>query len=300
MGITVKYNIVGYLIGEGFRNVFKNMKSTLACLGIMCATMIIFGIFFAVIENINHVIKQVEQSQGMEVFIDYDTSEERIKELGEQILALEGVNNIRYKTKEDALAQMKERFGDKQHLLDETTIFRASYVVTFSNLELSQQIENTVSQFENVANITSSQDTVGKLLSIANGIRITSIIILALLILISIFIISNTIKLTVHARRKEISIMKYVGATNSFIRWPFIVEGIIIGIIAGLISLLILGGVYNLLTDKLMDTSLKNLINISLLGFKEMFTMIVVVYAVLGIGIGVIGSSISMKKYLEV
>ncbi len=296
----MKYNIVGYLIGEGFRNVFKNMKSTLACLGIMCATMIIFGIFFAVIENINHVIKQVEQSQGMEVFIDYDTSEERIKELGEQILALEGVNNIRYKTKEDALAQMKERFGDKQHLLDEMTIFRASYVVTFSNLELSQQIENTVSQFENVANITSSQDTVGKLLSIANGIRITSIIILALLILISIFIISNTIKLTVHARRKEISIMKYVGATNSFIRWPFIVEGIIIGIIAGLISLLILGGVYNLLTDKLMDTSLKNLINISLLGFKEMFTMIVVVYAVLGIGIGVIGSSISMKKYLEV
>lgn len=300
MGITVKYNVIGYLIGEGFRNVFKNMKSTLACLGIMCATMILFGAFFAVIENINHAIEQVEKSQGMEVFIEKGTSDERIKQLGEEISAVEGVNNIRYKSEEDAINQMKEKFGDKQYLIDGLTIFRASYVVTFSDLSLSRQIEETVSEFSDVANITSSPDTVQKLLNIANGIRIASIVILVLLVLISIFIISNTIKLTVHARRKEISIMKYVGATNSFIRWPFIVEGIIIGVIAGLISLLIMGGLYNLVADKLMETSFKDIIGISLLSFRDMFTMIVSVYAVLGIGIGIIGSTISMRKYLEV
>ncbi len=296
----MKYNIIGYLIGEGFRNVFKNMKSTLACLGIMCATMVIFGIFFSIIENINHVIRQVEQSQGMEVFINFDASEERIEQIGEQIREIEGVNSIIYKSKEDALAQMKEKFGEKQYLLDGMLIFKPSYVVTFTDLTLSQQVEQEIKEIEDVEKITSSDDTVRKLINIANGIRIASIIILVLLILISTFIISNTIKLTVHARRKEISIMKYVGATNSFIRWPFIVEGIIIGLIAGVISLLIIGGLYNVVTEKIVETSLSDMLNLSLLGFREMFTMIIIVYAILGIGIGVIGSSISMRKYLEV
>ena len=296
----MKFNVIGYLIGEGFRNVFKNMKSTLACLGIMCATMVIFGILFAVIENINHAIEQVEMSQGMEVFIEKGTSQERINQIEDEIRALEGVNSTRQKTEQDAINQMKEKFGDKQYLIDGLTIFRPSIVVTFSDLSLSQQIEDAAWEISDVANITSSPDTVQKLLNIANGIRIASIVILVLLVLISVFIISNTIKLTVHARRKEISIMKYVGATNSFIRWPFIVEGIIIGVIAGLISLLIMGGLYNLVTEKLMETSFKDIIGISLLGFRDMFTMIISVYSILGIGIGVVGSSISMKKYLEV
>ena len=296
----MKYNVIGYLIGEGFRNVLKNKKSTLACLGIMCATMVIFGIFFAVIENINYMISQVEEAQGIEVFIQNTATEEQIKELGEKINAVEGVNNIRYKSKEDALTQMKEKFKDRQHLLEGLNIFPASYVVTLSDLNLSQNVKDTIAGFENVKNITSSDDTINKLINIANGVRIASAIILILLVLISVFIITNTIKLTVHARRKEISIMKYVGATNGFIRWPFIVEGITIGVIAGMISLLIIGVLYNLLTDKLLETSFKNIIDVSLLGFNEMFSLILIVYLILGVGIGVVGSSISMKKYLEV
>jgi len=153
---------------------------------------------------------------------------------------------------------------------------------------------------ENVKNITSSEDTINKLINIANGVRIASAVILILLVLISVFIITNTIKLTVHARRKEISIMKYVGATNGFIRWPFIVEGITIGVIAGMISLLIIGGLYNLLTDRVLETSLQNIIDVSLLSFNEMFSLILIVYLILGVGIGIVGSSISMRKYLEV
>ena len=296
----MKYNVIFYLISEGFRNVLKNKKSTLACLGIMCATMVIFGIFFAVIENINYMISQVEEAQGIEVFIQNTATEEQIKELGEKINAVEGVNNIRYKSKEDALTQMKEKFKDRQHLLEGLNIFPASYVVTLSDLNLSKNVKDTIAGFENVKNITSSDDTINKLINIANGVRIASAIILILLVLISVFIITNTIKLTVHARRKEISIMKYVGATNGFIRWPFIVEGITIGVIAGMISLLIIGVLYNLLTDKLLETSFKNIIDVSLLGFNEMFSLILIVYLILGVGIGVVGSSISMKKYLEV
>ncbi|MBR6033546.1 MAG: permease-like cell division protein FtsX [Clostridia bacterium] len=296
----MKFSVIGYLIGEGFRNVFKNLKSTLACLGIMCATMVIFGIFFAIIENINHAIQQVEGTQAMEVFILKGTSDDRIKELGEQILALEGVNTIKFKSEEDAKTQMKQKFSTSPDLIDSVTMFKPSYVVTFTDITLMKTVRETVNEFDDVASIQSSQDTVNKLISIANGIKITSIVILVLLVAISIFIISNTIKLTVHARRKEISIMKYVGATNSFIRWPFIVEGIIIGVVAGLISILIVGGLYNFVTGKIVDSSLSNMIGISLLEFREMFTMIIIVYSILGIGIGILGSGISMRKYLEV
>ena len=121
-----------------------------------------------------------------------------------------------------------------------------------------------------------------------------------LLIVISIFIIANTIKLTVHARRKEISIMKYVGATNNFIRWPFIVEGIIIGILAGIISMTIIGGAYSFVADKIVNSGFMQITNMSLVSFSDMFNLILIIYLLLGIGIGVLGSTISMRKYLKV
>jgi len=127
-----------------------------------------------------------------------------------------------------------------------------------------------------------------------------NLLILILLVVISIFIIANTIKLTVHARRKEISIMKYVGATNGFIRWPFIVEGILIGIVSAMISILILGVSYNFIVGKIMESSVTSMINITLLQFSDIFGLVVAVYLGLGIGIGCIGSAISMRKYLKV
>ena len=125
-------------------------------------------------------------------------------------------------------------------------------------------------------------------------------LILLLLVVISIFIIANTIKLTVHARRKEISIMKYVGATNGFIRWPFIVEGMIIGIVASLISIVIVGGAYNILANQLVNADFMQIMNASLVSLQDMLSSIIFVYMLLGIGIGVLGSVISMRKYLKV
>ena len=296
----MKYNIIGYLIGEGFRNVFKNTKSTLACLGIMCATMLIFGVFFAITENINHMITQIESEQGIEVFIKNEASEEQVKLLGDQIRDVNGVNNTVFKSKEEALNQMKARFKEKQHLLDAVTTLPASYVVTLTDLNLSGQVQEEISKLDSVKNIQSSDDTVKKLIDIANGIRIFSAVILILLVMISVFIISNTIKLTVHARRKEISIMKYVGATNGFIRWPFMVEGVIIGLLAGIISMLIIGGLYNTLSERVLQPSFEEIIKVSLLGFSEMFSLLIIVFLIMGAGIGIIGSSISMKKYLNV
>ncbi len=298
----MKYNRFGYLIGEGFSNVFKNKKSTGASLMIMCATMIIFGIFLMLGENINHFVDDIKSEQGFQVFLAKDATDSQIQEVGDKIRALNGVSTAEFKGKEYAMNFMKEKFGDKAELLDgyDYDFFSTSYIVTLTDLRLSKNIQNEILQFENVKKITSSDETVTTLLNVANGIKIITGVILILLIIISIFIISNTIKLTVHARRKEISIMKYVGATNSFIRWPFIVEGMIIGILSSLISIVIIGGAYSILAEQAVNSTFMIKIGLSLLSFKDMISSIIVVYMLLGIGIGALGSVISMRKYLKV
>ena len=298
----MKHSIIGYLLGEGFRNVFHNKKSSGASLAIMCATMLIFGIFFMIIENINSAVKTIELQQGMQVFIQKDASDEQISQIGEQIKAINGVNTIKFISKEDALNYNREKLGNPALFVgyDEENPFKASYLVTLTDLKLSSEVQENIYKLDNIASITSQDNTFNNLVKIANGIKIVSIVVLSLLVIISIFIIANTIKLTVHARRKEISIMKYVGATDSFIRWPFIIEGIIIGIIAAIISLAILGLAYNLIISKLGNSAVLAKIGMSLLSFANISTLLVIVYLVLGIGIGALGSTISMRKYLKV
>ena len=300
----MKYSIFGYLIGEGFRNFFKNKKSTAASLIIMCATMFIFGIFFLIGENVNYIMEQVESEQAMQVFINPEATPEQEAELEQKIKSIQYVNTTEYVSKEQALNDMKSWLGESSALLDpysgEENPFKASYVITLTDLTKNEEVQAQIETFDNVSSIQAGNQTVNTLVNIANGIRTATAVILVLLILISVFIISNTIKLTVHARRKEISIMKYVGATNGFIRWPFMVEGIIIGIVAALISVVILGFAYNFVADKLVNSSMVTLIGVNFLSFSDMLTMLFIVYIVMGIGIGAIGSAISMKKYLDV
>lgn len=306
----MRYNVITYLLGEGIRNVFKNKKSTSASIIIMSLTMLIFGVFFVITQNINSIMKQIESEQGIEVFL-YDISEDQTKALEDYIRNIDGINTVEYKSKEDALNQLKSQFKDRGDLLsgyDENNIFPASYVVTLTDLTKNNEVKQKIDEYDKdkpdtekvIKKITSSDETITTLINLANGIRIITGVILVILIIISIFIISNTIKLTVHARRKEISIMKYVGATNSFIRWPFIVEGIIIGIISGAISIIILGINYNLIANKILESQVVSAMSINLLTFADMFGLIVLVYTILGVGIGILGSCISMRRYLKV
>ena len=302
--IAVRYSIFGYLIGAGFRNVFKNKKSTIASLVIMCATMFVFGIFFAVSQNVNHITKTIEEQQGMEVFILDEATVEQKEELKNKIRSNQYVNTITEKSKEDALEEMKTMFKDRKSLWDtyggDNNPFKASFIVTLTDLTKADEVKTEIESSSIISSVEIKSDTINALIKIADGINIITTIILVILVFISIFIITNTIKLTVHARRKEISIMKYVGATNGFIRWPFMVEGMLIGLISVLISLLILAFSYNAVITQIEQSLINNRLNIPLLTFSELFQTLLIVYLVLGIGIGALGSAISMKKYLEV
>jgi len=298
--------IVGsnYLIREGVKNVFKNKKATMISLITMICAMFLFGTFFAIGENVNNLLEQVQKNQGIEVFIQKDATDEQISELEEAIKALEGINKTTFKSQQDALDIMKEKLKDNQELFEgyegEKNIFSPSFIVTLTDLSLATEIEAKIGAMENVKKITSNNDTINTLMKIANGIRIAIGIISILLLIISITIIANTIRLTVHARRKEISIMKYVGATNRFIRWPFMIEGVIIGMMAAIVTLLMVGAMYDFVIQKIEQSNILQTMGVTLLQFPEIVNLVAIVYVILGIGVGVIGSSISMKKYLEV
>ena len=297
----MRFNVINYLIKEGISNLFKNKKSTMSSLMIMCATMLVFGLFFVIGENINAFVENVADAQEIRVIIDNTATDSEIEEVGSEILSIDGVRSAEFVSKEDALDYMKDLVGeDLIEGYSERNIFSVAYNVTLTDLELNDEVQESILQLDHVKKIVSSNQVISQIISLAKGIRIVTAGILVLLIIISVSIIANTIKLTVHARRKEISIMKYVGATNSFIRWPFLVEGVIIGVVAGLLSVAIIGAAYTGIANQMAGTTFLEIAHWKLLEFKDMFNLILTVYLVLGIGIGVLGSGISMRKYLEV
>lgn len=302
----MRYNILTYHIGEGIRNLFKNKKSTVASLCIMMATMLMFGIFFIIGQNVNYIMEKIEEEQGIQVMLLSDTDASEVQQIRDIIATIDGVASATIHTKQDALDEMKAKWKDNQDLLDGyEDVLPDSIVVKLDDLEKSEEVQRQIDAIrindtDYIDDILSSDITINALINIANGIKIVTGVLLVLLITISVFIISNTIKLTVHARRKEISIMKYVGATNSFIRWPFIVEGIIIGIVSALLTMLIIYGGYTVVAEKIVGVFANIQLSVTLLSFNEIYKLILIVYLALGIGIGVLGSVISMKKYLDV
>ena len=305
------YNSLTYLISEGFRNVMKNKKSSVTSLVTMICAMFLFGAFFTMGQNIDEILRQVQEEQGMQVFISDDATDEDIKELKDNISKLDGINTIVFKSKQEALDSIKETYKDNPDVFagyeGDNNIFPASYIVTLTDLSLSQEIQDKIAKMDFVkkdengkSQITSSNVTIDTLMRIAKGINMAILVIFVLLLLIAITIITNTIKLTVHARRKEISIMKYVGATNSFIRWPFMVEGMIIGVVSASITIGVLALIYNYISGQIQGSEAFGRLGVSLLQFSDMIQTITIVFLVLGIGIGILGSRISMKKYLEV
>ena len=298
----MRYNVLTYLIGEGFSNVFKNKKQAFTSIGIMCVTMVIFGIFFAMGQNLNHFVEEIESDQGLQIYMKENATDEEITELKTKLQSLDGINTIDFVDKQAALQQLKDRFGESASLLEgyNEEVFPVSYVVTLTDLSKSSQIQEEIESWDLVDDIKSSNETINVLVKIARGIKIGTYVILVCLIAFSTFIIANTIKLTVYSRRKEISIMKYVGATNGFIRWPFAVEGMIIGLISGAISIGLLSGIYTLVLSSEAFIGFMSKLGLTLLEFGQMLNSIIIIYLVLGIGIGVLGSTLSMRKYLKV
>lgn len=294
-------NSLIYNIKQGFIQIFRNKGMSLASIFSILAMLMILGIFFLIAVNLNLFTEVVKQDYDqVEVFLLDDTTQEQVQNIMNEMEGYEGVSDVVYRSKDEALEIMKERWGESGYLLDSLgdNPLPASVLISVESIESAQSVSEYAGTLEGVEDVQFYQETVDKLTQITNFLQIGALIVMAFLIVVSVVVVSNTVKLTVFARAREIRIMKYVGATNWFIRGPFISEGIIIGLLAALVST----GLITLLYDRIVagiGVEVMAIVSCPLIPVGYMAGNMLIIFIALGVSIGAWGSIISMRKFLD-
>lgn len=293
--------ILSYNIRQAFQQLWRNRGTAVASIFAITAMLLILGLVFVVTVNLNLVTEMVKTDfDEIELFLMDDVSEGDAASMIEKIENMVGVSKAEYRTKEEAMDIMRARFGDKAYLLDSLgeNPLPSSIIVTVSTLEDADSVYEKVSQLDGVEDVKYNQETVEKLTKVSHYLQIASMVVMAFLVIVSIVVVSNIIKLTVFARQKEIEIMKYIGGTNWFIRGPFLVEGIIIGIISSVIAAGLTWFIYAKVTD-LMGTQVITILGSPLVSASYLVANLFIIFMAIGISIGAAGSIISMRKFLD-
>ena len=291
----------GYTIKQAFRQIFRNRAMTLASVFAITAMLLILGIFFLLIINVNTAAESVKKDYNtIEVFMLEETDETRTQQIINDVATWSNVAAAVYRSKDQAMQILKDRWGDSAYLLDtlESNPLPNSIVITVADLESADKVAVKAKNIQGIEDVKYYKDTVDKLLKVTNGMKIAAMIIMAFLVVVSIVVVSNTIKLTVFARSEEITIMKYVGATNWFIRGPFLAEGIIIGIVSALVSVGMIALVYTRVIDT-VGPGLVRILSVPLVPADFMIINLIYIFLSLGISIGAWGSIISMRRFLD-
>ena len=289
-----------YLIKEGFHNTWTNRMMSVASICVLLSCLLLIGSASMIFLNIDSLVQKIENENVIMVYIDDEATDADIDELGIELQNLNNVQKIEFVAKEDAWAEQIATMDEAQaefftEQTDEIPLPDA-YKVTVKDLEQFTTTVKQIKKLNHIDTVRQNTDLAKKLAKISNGISIISIVIIAVLFAISLFIISNTIKLTVYSRRLEISIMKSVGATNSFVQLPFVVEGVILGVVAGVLSLFAVWGLYELAINRFGDVF--SSIGLDPLKFTDYAWIMLGVFVAIGIVSGVGGSLITMRKYL--
>lgn len=290
---------LGYLTREGFRNIWVNRLLTLATVFVLVSCLVIVGSGTLIYLNITSALDVIGAQNVIMVFIEDGSSQEQMDSLKVQLEALGNVDKVEFVPKEDAFERQKAEYGEKAALLDglSADILPDAYKVTVKDLEQFDATADSIKGLEYVLQIRENSELAGKIASIRNAVSYVCIGIVAVLFFVSLFIVSNTIRITIFNRRLEISIMKAVGATNMFIRWPFIVEGMLLGIFSAVIALVVEYGLYSVACIWLSDVMA--MIGGSVVLFADYILVILGIFMFIGIFIGSFGSLISLNKYLK-
>ena len=290
-----------YSLKQAFRHGFRNKGMSLASIFAITAMMLILALFFFLTVNVSFLTENVKDQVGnIEVYLLDETTKEQAANMITSIKEMQGVETASYITKEQALEEMKARWGDKAYLLDglAKNPFPNSIRITLSDVETGDFIATTVASLPGVEDVLFLKEEVGKIVNVSNTIQKGALIVIVFLVIVSIVVVSNTIKLTVMARQDEIRNMRYVGATNWFIRGPMLLEGIIIGCISAVISIALSALIYSRLCTTLGEQAFQ-LFSVSLVDPQFLIKNIIWIFLALGIGIGACGSIVSMRRYLK-
>lgn len=300
MGITaMKLNRYGYLIGEGFRNIFIHGFMSFASITIIMACLIVMGSFTLLDVNVNNIIDDIGDQNQLLAYVDESMSADKAAaELQVKIEAIDNVADVQFMSNTEARKNFMENYDESMMEGIGDDVFRHRFVIQLTDLSLMNDTEEEILAIDGIEKVNAPTEFADKFISVRNVVSVVSLVLIVILVAVSLFIITNTIKLATFGRREEIAIMKMVGASNSFIRCPFVVEGLILGVVGGGLAFLAQWGLYELLQKKIADSLAIPFVTI--VPFSELGVFVFAVFMAVGLLVGAFGGTIAIKNYLKV
>lgn len=288
----------GYLIREGFRSITTHGFMSFASVTIIMACLIIMGTMSLLSVNIDSLIKDLEQQNEIVAFVDETLDEEQAKGIGGQLLALDNISSVEFVSRGDAMDNFMSKYDESLREGIDESVFRHRYVIKLADIALMAQTKADMEAIPGVAKVNAHLEYANTMVTVRNIVSIVSLVLIVILVFVSVFIMSNTIKLATFGRREEIAIMKMVGANNGFIRLPFVVEGLALGVLGGGLAFLAEWGIYELLTGKLLASLAGSFIEV--VPFSAVALEVFIIFIGTGVLVGVFGGVNAIRNYLKV
>lgn len=298
----MRINTFFYTLRQGFRNIFRNKLFTLASIATISACLFLFGLFYAIISNFQNIVKSAEQGVSVTVFFDAGLEDSRIQEIGEMIARRTEVSNVHFVSAEEAWESFKtEYLGEYADGFTENPLAdSANYQIYLNDVSMQSALVTYLESISGVRRVNRSEITATTLTGVNALVAYVSVGIIAILLAVSIFLISNTVMIGISVRKEEINIMKYIGATDFFVRSPFVIEGMLIGLIGATIPLGIIYVLYNIVMEYILERFSMLSQILSFMTVEEIFRILLPVSLGIGVGIGFLGSVITVRKHLRV
>ncbi|WP_346934659.1 permease-like cell division protein FtsX [Clostridium sp.] len=297
----MKFDSLKYSFMEALKSIKRNKTLSIASIATVTATLFILGAITLGVANVDKAITKLGSMVEVKIYLNEGISDNNKNAIENKIKAVEGINTITFQSKEDALKDLREQINDKSGELtsgfEDKNPLPASFTVNVKEPLVVDKVVSSIKGMDGIEEIKDARSLIAKISKLTDSVKIVAAVAFVIFIMISLFLIGNTIKITVFTRKKEIGIMKYVGATDWFIRWPFIIEGIILGIVGACISVVILSLIYTMVVS---NFTADTMFGFSLVEISYIWKVIVWEFLGCGIFIGAIGSIMSMRKFLKV
>lgn len=296
--IAMRINKIGHLIAEGFKSIFTHGFMSFASITIIIACLVIMGSFALLSLNIDDMIEKMEQENDVVAFVDEDLSDEDAMAIESALVAIPNISAVEFVSREQVLVDFSADYDPT--LFEDITadVFRHQYILSLEDITLMAETKAALEGVTGVAKVNAHLEIAQTFISVRNVVSIVSLLIVGILAVVSIFIMSNTIKLATFGRREEIAIMKMVGATNTFIRFPFIVEGLMLGLIGAVGAFFIQWGIYELVSEQVVSGIAGALVEV--ISFSGLMYPVMGIFICVGLVVGTFGSVIAIRNYLKV
>lgn len=295
----MKFNRYGYLIAEGFRNIFTHGFMSFASVTIIMACLIVMGCFTLLDVNVNNIIDDIGNQNQILAYVDETMSaQDATANIQTKLGAIDNVAKVDFVSRAEAMQNFVEKYDEELMEGIDEEVFRHRFVIQLTDLSLISDTQSDIAAVEGIVKVNAPIDYAEKFISVRNVISIVSLVLIVILVFVSLFIMSNTIKLATFGRREEIAIMKMVGASNSFIRCPFVVEGLILGLLGGGLAFAAQLGLYKAMEAKIAQSLAISFIEI--IPFTQLWPFVLCVFLGVGVVVGAFGGTIAIRNYLKV